>query len=384
MTGPAFLAFVLGATGYAAYLDLRTSEVPDSVSLVLAAGGILYHGYPALHNAPGPARTAYAAGALLLVGGGALFIARHHLPGDHRMRAGPVTPFRAAATLFIVLLAAAAGYGIQTGTAAPLLRSLAAGTALFAAGWTMYMLGLWGGADAFVLGAVGFALPTLPPGITPLHPAPWPFPVSLVMTLLIVGSTYSSLYAVFIAVKRPGVWRRFREMLAADRRHLARVGAAALLLASVTAAALLRWAPPRAVATTVGSALLLFGGLLVVMRFLRAVEDAGMERTIPVEQLAAGDVLAEEIDLAAEGRADADPVEQATIRLVRPLLRVLPTDRSGGPRIVGVTEAEITELQERRDTVRVKDGVRFIAAFPVTVLVLATVGDPVAYLAAAA
>ncbi|MDY6768798.1 MAG: A24 family peptidase, partial [Candidatus Nanohaloarchaea archaeon] len=143
----AFVAFVLAGVSYAAYLDLRTSEVPDWVSLTVAAGSLLYYGY----------QSAVA------------------------------------------------------GTAAPLLASLISGTVLFALGWTMYLAGMWGGADAFVLGAVGYALPSLPAGYGGAA-APWPFPFSLLMTVFTVGAVYSVVYAAVVAARADG----FRQKLGSE------------------------------------------------------------------------------------------------------------------------------------------------------------------------
>ncbi|MDY6769560.1 MAG: A24 family peptidase [Candidatus Nanohaloarchaea archaeon] len=320
MLGHAFVLAVLAGTAYAAYLDLRTSEVPDWVSIGVAAVALLYHGYRA----------------------------------------------------------------VATGSIDPLLASVLTGTGLFLAGWAMYIAGLWGGADAFVLGAVGYALPAIPPGFTPPYTAPWPTPFSLLLTVFLVGAVYSLAYAVVTAARSDGFRAELRAELDASRARYARVVVLYTVVAGAGTAALYTvFRPPLlAVARNFAASLLLLAALLGLTVFLRTVESRVMEREVPVEQLQPGDVPAEDLDLET-GRDD--PAEDVTDRVVAAVTRALPvtvpapgTAESG--RIAGLTEEQVEELQERRDTVPVRSGVRFIPSFPAAVLILVLFGDPVYFL----
>lgn len=319
MLGAAYLAFVLGGTSYAAYLDLKTSEVPDYVSVVVAVGGLLFH----------------------------------------------------------------AGLSIGTMDATPFLLSLGTGTALFLLGWLMYLAGSWGGADAFVLGALGFALPRLPPGVAAPVAAPWPFPLSLLMTVFLVGSVYSILYAIFVAITAEGFLARFRSTLSDRTRKYAVASAGFVAAAAISGVlAVTRFGAP--VSMVVENVLLVLAAIvlfLVLSSFLKVVENELMRHEIPVEELEAGAVLADPIDLEAEGGVEEDPAEQITAAVARTVRDVSPVplpEVSGrvSPRIVGLTGEQVEEIRETRDTVAVRTGVRFIVAFPAAVLLLLLVGDP--------
>lgn len=326
MLGQAYLAFVIGGVAYAAYLDLRTGEVPDWVSLLVAGAGLLFHTY----------------------------------------------------------------LSVTLGSPAPLVNAVVVGTVLFLTGWIIYLMGVWGGADAFVLGAVGYAVPALPPGITPLYTAPWPFPFSLVLTVLLVGALYSIGYAVYKGATSTVVWDRFHAEVYEQRVWFGFL-LAAYILVSAAAGFLLA----QKYSTSMGRVLLqtapfflLLVILLALSRFLNAVEQEVMHRTIPVDELEPGAVLAEDIDLEAPGHLDHDPAEHITHKVAESLRRTLPLpapelSNRMGTRVIGITDEQLDEIQEKYDTVDVKTGVRFIISFPVALLVLATVGDPLLYLIAA-
>lgn len=322
--GQLFTAAVLAALGTAAVMDVRTSEVPDRISVAVAAAGLVFW----------------------------------------------------------------AAVSAWTGSPGPLLRSLLVGTAFAITGWTMYYYArLWGGADAFVLGAVGFAFPQLPPGVTPVFTAPWPFPFSLVMTVLFAGSVFSLGWAVAVAIRHPGFLADFWSRLRAHAADYRRIALAFLVIAGGTGAyATANGLVPAAfVVRQFALSALLLAGLLALIQFLRTVQEDALTRTVEPGELRGflerGWVLAEPVELDAP----APTVDALPERLSRRISGVLAplTSLLGGPgrrdapRIQGLSDAQVAELEEAGDPVTVQTGTRFIPAFPVAVLVLATLGDPV-------
>lgn len=358
-----FLLFLLGTTSYAAYLDLKTSEVPDSISLLIGGVAVLYYlGQSIAPAALQRSGTVLIAATLLLAAGVATYLKLYRLFEDHDAAAriaavldGHVGPFRTSDVAGTVLFLLAGGlyyYSVLLTGITPIVRSVAAGTVLFALGWSMYLAGMWGGADAFVLGAVGYALPVIPDTIQPLYPSPFPTPLSLLITVFLVGSLYSIGYATYKALQDTAFMEQFWQTLWRDRR---RIGG---MVASFFAALLvigygmqLRFQVPRNTVIT-QSALFsgVFAALLVLYRFLRLVEQEIMHRTVPVDDLEPGDVPAEDLELGGE-TVDAT-------------------------KIVGLTEDQVEQVRDRYDAITVKTGVRFIVSFPVAILLLLTVGDP--------
>lgn len=247
-------------------------------------------------------------------------------------------------------LAAHAGMSVQAGDMMPLAWSIGTGVSLFALGWLLYVVGAWGGADAFVMGAIGFALPTLPTGFAPMHVAPWPFALTLLLNILVVGSVYVLVFAIVM-----GFVRGAPQLLVVDvRQHWKRLGAI------VAGAAVLGAAGAYYISTSGGLALqrslALLGvyvgamiGLIVLYRYLKIVEDEVMVFEKDPEAVEVGDVLAEDV-VTEEGELRAD-------------------------RIVGLDEDQLQVVRASDGPVLVKTGVRFIPTFPIAAVLSLTVGD---------
>lgn len=313
-----FVLFALLGVSYAAYLDLKTSEVPDWVSLAVAGGALLYYGYRSL----------------------------------------------------------------ATASFDPLIASLVSGTALFALGWGMYILGMWGGADALVLGAVGYAFPDLS-ALGAAYLPPWPAPVSIVLTVFVVGAAYSVVYALYTAARSDGFLEKMSEELEERRRGYSRL---VILYTAVAAAGTLAaytvFRPPIAlVLRNLAASILLLGLLLGLLVFLRTVESRVMEKEIPVSELEAGDVLAEEVELET---ARKDKAEYATDRFLEGARSLLPFKvpelRAGPGRIAGLTPEQVEEIDRKREKVKVRTGVEFVPSFPAAILVLLLFGDPIYFI----
>ncbi|MDY6788926.1 MAG: A24 family peptidase [Candidatus Nanohaloarchaea archaeon] len=292
MIGYIILAVVLGGTSTAAYLDLKTTEVPDMISIVVAVAGVLLH--------------------------------------------------------------AVASY--TSGNWSYITRSLLVGAAFFGFGWGLYLLGSWGGADAFVLGSIGFALPYLPTEFQPIFNAFWPFPLTLLFNIFLVGAVYSLLYAAFEGLTSEEVMTDFfKDMKCYWKRLVTITLFFALVVYTLTVYTLSSrpMAYMNSLYPVLGFALAL-AGVLILYRYLKAVENSAMRKTLESSELEPGEVLAEDVE-----------TEEGVIR---------------ANRIKGLTEEEVEAIQESCSEITVRYGVRFVPAFPVAVLVSVTFGDLVYWL----
>ncbi|MCJ7478565.1 MAG: prepilin peptidase [Candidatus Nanohaloarchaeota archaeon QJJ-7] len=311
-----FAVFVLGGLSYAAYHDLETTEVPDSVSLVIGGGALFFHGYRS----------------------------------------------------FI------------SGSPDPLAASLASGIGLFVFGWLLYLTGMWGGADAFVLGAAGFSLPALVAAFEPVYSAPWPEQFSFLMTVFLVGSVYSVSYAVYVASRHGDFLTALEEEFETRRHHYSRIIVlfTGMMVAGTFAVYTVVSPPLKTVVSNLAAFILVLTGFLVLSLFLRTVESRAMQSKIPVDKLEEGDVLAEDIELQ---NVREDPIEGLTDKILDRILSPLPFEIPGfgseGGRVAGLTSEQVQELGEMREEVKVRTGVRFVPVFPVALLLLILLGDPV-------
>lgn len=239
----------------------------------------------------------------------------------------------------------------MTGDISYAVWSLGLGLGFLAGGWLLYWIGGWGGADAVVLGSLGFALPYVAEVMAPLGQTPWPYPVSFLLNVLIVGSIYSIGYAAYKGVTVEGVMQSFLEDL---KRYSTRMIAVilsvtALLVTVAVVAHLNQIAPLSESVRTMGWYIPLLIGLLILYRYLRVIEDEGLVIEKDVEDVVIGDVVVESVELEA---GDIHP-----------------------QRIVGIEEEQLEELHETRETVPVQHGVRFVLTFPLAFAATAFYGD---------
>ncbi len=369
MIGPAFVTFVLIGTSYAAYIDLKTSEVSDAVSLIIGGGSILFYLF---HSLSRPLLTVTAIDVYLLVAAGsfaasvAMFLRLYrslaHIITDATGRSmdwmnwldaeiGPVDRADVVAGTLFGVAGGAAVLSVLTAGITPLVLSLLSGTALFGLGWSMYLMGLWGGADAFVLGAVGYAFPYLPVGTLTAYTPIIPVPLSLLMLVFAVGAVYSIVYAIYMALQDGEAMTTFWQQLQSEHRRVLGIVGGYLIIALVLGQVVhvLYGVSTVTVLQHALQFLVILAALLVLHQFLRVVEDDVMRQTIAVDDLEPGDVLAEEID---------------------------SVEKTAGERIVGLTPEQVARVQDTYETVDIRTGVRFIVAFPLAILLLLVFGDP--------
>lgn len=226
-----------------------------------------------------------------------------------------------------ILLHAAASY--LGSTWMPLKWSIAAGAVFSIYGWGMYYIGMWGGADAFSLSALGFAAPYGLSGIGAMHA------VNLFVNIMIVGFVYTLIYAFYKAYDTGGVVESTVEEIVDEKiRFLSEIALASAF---------------GAVALQVFNANILYPVLAVSMvflyRFLKQLEDGVMVTEKQVEDLEEGEVV---------------------------------TSGEVGKQVKGITQAEIDSLDVGKVTV--KTGVRFVPVFPIALLITDLYGGGMGFL----
>jgi hypothetical protein len=230
---------------------------------------------------------------------------------DLRSEKGDVPDvFAATAVVGGVVLHAAQGYVI--GSWNPLLYSLGVGAVFSLYGWFAYWKGMWGGADAFALSALGFGAPFMTLSLSGAVQQG----TTMIINLVLIASVYTIAFSLVRAYRSEGFVDELREKLYSDRKRiLLELGLAFVvfgILDPVSAAGIYA----------------LIAGSIFLFRFLRVVEDHALTEEVDAEELEGGEVLKDE-------------------------------------RIRGVTEEELEDLDGK---VEVMHGLRFVPVFPAALL----------------
>lgn len=215
-----------------------------------------------------------------------------------------------------------AGASIQMGSVEPFLWSLGIGLCFSIMGWTAYFLGGWGGADALALGVLGF---TAPYGLSGISSG---YSIDMLINLLIAGLIITLLWSVYLASRKPEkVLNATLENIKEDKIRLPAEIALSLGIAYFAASVGLNG---RMYAV-------FFVTMLILIRFMRAIESEVFEVEKDLEDVQAGEIVDTE---ALDGR------------------------------IRGIEEEELEDLRadDEVETVKVKSGIRFVPVFPVALL----------------
>lgn len=218
--------------------------------------------------------------------------------------------------------------------------SLVFGTVLFALGFSMYKFGQWGGGDAKILAAIGFLLPQ-PIGFAQTI---FPFPVSFLVNVFLIGSVYMLLYAFVLSILNRKIFSAFLNDLRASAKFLG-ISSTLLLLVFVginffifsyfkVAYNLYSFLPNLLVPVV------LTLSIFVIWKFAKAVEKVGFTKKIPISKLRVGDVLYES--------------------------KVWD----------GITKNQLSKIKKSgKKFVVIKEGVRFAPAFPLALVASLYFGD---------
>jgi hypothetical protein len=220
--------------------------------------------------------------------------------------------------LFVLLLRA-----IFLGEITELFASLAVGTALLAFGLALYKKGQWGGADAWMLAAIGYLIPFYGGRL---------FMVDYLPNFLIVSAAYMFVYTLALGFLNPSLFRRFPAELGVQKKLVIGILAAFLVPIGLLSFALQFSLVP--LASTF--ALVVFLAFFLV--YAKVIEKYAFKKKIPVSKLRVGDVLEE--------------------MLWR-----------------GITAEELMAARKKYKFVTIKEGVRFVPVFAITIVVTILFGN---------
>lgn len=200
----------------------------------------------------------------------------------------------------------------------PLTYSLLTGLFFSVLGWGAYLRGMWGGADAFAMSALGFGAPFA--GVASLLG-----PVNLFINISLVGFVYVMSFTLYKSFQNPEVWEKTRERVLNEKKRIGLEFAGAIVISVLLYAM-------NAPAFVFG---VLFVFMILLSRFLEEVQEKAFYRTVGVEDLEPGDV-------AAPGQGFGD-------------------------RIVGLTQEDIEEIDGEEFEIR--EGVPFMPVFVIALVV---------------
>ena len=209
-------------------------------------------------------------------------------------------------------------YGVITTDFAPLVNSVIFGTGILAIGWLMYKKGHWGGADACLFASIAYLIPFYSGTL---------FMPTYIFNFLLVGAIYMVIYALVLGIKNRWVFSYFVK----DVRENSRLVLSLLCFVSLFVVFF---------TTTAGFNYLslLLIGMVFFWRYGVVIEKHVFRRRVKTKDLRVGDV-----------------VENMIWR--------------------GITEREIKRLQKKRKYVVIKEGVRFIPAFPIALVLSLLYGN---------
>ena len=212
-------------------------------------------------------------------------------------------------------------YGASTGNFTPLKNSLFFGAIFLLFGWFMYTLGHWGGADTVILGSIFFTIPFLPQASF--------FPLDYIVNFFLVSAGYMIIYSIILGLKHKKIQKELKKDITKNKKIYYTLS---LLIGIDILSALFL---PLSV-TTLG---LLFLFLILFYKYAKVVENKFFTRTIKTKNLKPGDVAFE------------------------------------SKQWVGLEEEEVKKLKKKQDRIKIKEGVRLVPAFPLTLLITYLFGN---------
>lgn len=201
--------------------------------------------------------------------------------------------------------------------------SLLIGTVLLAAGMLLYKKGQWGGADAWILAAIGYMIPLYGGEI---------FIVPYLFNFIIVSIVYTVAYAVIIGLLNPSVFAYVKKDFAKKSKIIISVPAAVFIAILVAATQM----PNAAILLTRLLPLVIL--LMLFWRYAAVIEKRVFRKKIPTSMLKVGDVL----------------------------------EKS---KWTGLTEADVKKIRKQKRFVVIKEGMRFVPVFPIALALTLLYGN---------
>jgi len=195
-----------------------------------------------------------------------------------------------------------------------IISSLVTGGVFLSIALLLYKAKIWGDGDAWILGSIGFCLPSLTSGFLSPITGLISYPAYFLFNLLLVGGVYSIFYIFAYGVLHEGIlkafWHEFNKLRP-------------VYIGAIFAGFLVSVYMPY---------FFLIGFLPLLYTYARVVEK-GMRKKIPITELSEDDVLV-------------------------------------GGDIRGLTPEEFEKLKKTKKFVEIQDGVRFTIVFPLTLIFL--------------
>ncbi len=214
-----------------------------------------------------------------------------------------------------------------TGNLLPLAISLTVGSLLLAFGLALYKKGQWGGADAWILAAVGYMVPLYAGSL---------FIIPYIFNFLIVSAAYMIVYALVLGVKNRRVFPLFAKDLKENKKvFILPFAFLAFLLAFGYFVSSLGYRTRFLPALEI---FLLVFLLMVFWRYGRVIERHVLRKRVPASGLKAGDVL-------------------------------------DGMKWVGLTRQQVSAVRKKKRFVTIKEGVRFVPVFFLSLMVTLLYGN---------
>jgi Flp pilus assembly protein protease CpaA len=225
----------------------------------------------------------------------------------------------------------------------PFLESLFFGISLLAFGFLMYRFGQWGGGDAKILAAIGFFSPLISPLTKNIL---FPFAVSYLFNVFIIGAAYMLIYAFVLAILNKKIFSCFLDNVKSSSKMMLIFLSSLFLLFFIINFYLFHIfnLPINFYSLFSNSLVLLIFSLafLLLWIFIKTVEKVAFQKKIPVSKLKVGDVLLES--------------------------KVWE----------GITEKELRKIKASgKKFVWIKEGVRFAPAFPLALIFSIFFGDSI-------
>ncbi len=214
-----------------------------------------------------------------------------------------------------------------SGDIQPLVISLSAGTILLAAGLLLYKKGQWGGADAWILAAIGYMVPLFGNSI---------FIIPYIINFFIVSAVYMIVYAILLGLRNRHVFPLFLDDIRKNKKILLLPFAFLAFFLAITYFFVSLGYRVRILPVVEIFLVLLF--LTIFWRYGKVIEQHVFRKRIPVSRLKAGDVL-EEMNW------------------------------------VGLTKQQAAAMKKKKKFVTIKEGVRFVPVFFLSLVVTLLYGN---------
>ena len=258
-------------------------------------------------------------------------------------------PDEASIGLATIILLITLFLSIKKGEFSLLFNVVALGVVFFGVGYVLFRLGQWGGGDVKLVGGIGCLLSLL----DNLN-YPWPhsifftFPLTYWVNMAAIAFPYVILYGIVLAFLNPELLSLYFHYINSPRSLL-------LLLFSFIPALLSIFlpVPPPPNLTFIFLLLPIF---TLASFYLRVVEEKALQKTIPVEELKIGDIVAN--DVVVDGKLIASK-------------RYLE----------GVTSSQVEEIKRLAkenkipSTITIKWGVKFAPVLFISLLLTLYVGN---------